>query len=171
MLQCCEGPVWCTHVRTEPGGGFKRCNNRKCPQPYSHIEPAARVGKSRVHGQVLFARRPIKKGEVVCPYSGTCNHHLNAANSSLYILDVNWEHPFTGKKETWYLDSRQLDNAAGRYANDARNTSYFANARYTNSPLLTHPLAQHVRYVNIRSTKYIRKNEEILVPYGTVFWA
>ena len=128
MLQCCEGPVWCTHVRTEPGGGFKRCNNRKCPQPYSHIEPAARVGKSRVHGQVLFARRPIKKGEVVCPYSGTCNHHLNAANSELLVsissMSTGNIHLRVRKKHgTWIVDSSTMPRDATRMMHAILHTS------------------------------------------------
>jgi len=169
MLQRFGQPVWCKHVRDAPSGEFKRCDHRRCPQPYSHIEPAVKVDESKVHGQGLFATRHIKKGEVVCPYSGVCSNYCNPVNDSRFILRVKWQHPFTGEEQIWFLDSREINNAAGRWANDPRNSGRSANARYTDFPLLKHPLAQNRYYVNIRATRNIKIGEEILIAYGNQY--
>jgi hypothetical protein len=139
-------------------------------QPYSHMEPYVTVGNSSVHGKGLFASQNIPMGAVICWYSGTCTRNVDKHNKSEFILDVIWVDPKTRLKQTWYLDSFDNNNSAGRWGNDAHNTQYGNNAEFTNGPLLKHPLIEDKLYVFIRATRDIIRGEEIFIPYGDAYW-
>ena len=106
-------------------------------------------------------------------YSGSCSDCLEPTNRSNYLLTVLWQHPFTGEREVWYIDSRHKNNAAGRYGNDVHKTKYETdgpNAYYTDSPLLPHPLDKDKCYVYIRALRDIKKGEEIFLSYTKKYW-
>ena len=58
-----------------------------------------------------------QKGEVVCLYSGECSEAPTNPDS-LYLLQVQYLNE-DGKKEPWIIDASEVDNAAGRYIQDA----------------------------------------------------
>ena len=163
-----EKAYTCAHVTLPLPSGFTRCNRASCKQPYAHLEPLVRVDKSVVDGYGLFARRDIKKNEIICMFSGT-RRSKDASSNNDYILEVQCDHTENGDTETWYLDARAKSNAAGRYINDSYGTNYTNNAIYTNSPFKLHSLMQR-HYVYIRALCFIPKDSEIFASYGNAYW-
>ena len=117
-------------------------------------------------GDGLFAKRQIDKGEIICMYTGDLQE-VDNNNDSLYIVKVRCK-VAKGDVRDMYLDAKNVDNTAGRYANDARHTQYENNAVY-DSVLRFHKLIKK-HYVRIVSTCCIPKDSEILVDYGECYW-
>ena len=160
----------CPHVTLAEcrQAGFVRCECRTCIQPYAHLEPKVKVtAEGVVHRLGVKARCRIKKGTVICMYSGmTLEDVLFVNNRSAYIVEVDWWHG--SGWETWYLDAKHLNACAGRYINGIRGTGKTPNAEHV-GPLMKHPVHQcwYVRCVALRD---IELGEEILVDYGDDYW-
>ena len=98
-------------------------------QPYAHAEPNVSVKPSQVHNLGLWTNCAMREGDTVCLYTGECVKCVEG-NKSKYLLEVFWKNPESNVLETWYLDSTQPDNAAGRYINDARGTGFDYNVGF-----------------------------------------
>ena len=77
------------------------------------------LGPSNVSGLGVFATTHIKKGDVVCIYSGKLLETVPADNKSKYILTGFILDRKTKEKVDHHLDSSSKDNAIGKYINDA----------------------------------------------------
>ena len=71
------------------------------------------------HGGLgLFTLKNFKQGDTVALFSGRCVGNIQGS-SSTYITQGKWFDEKTNSYQDWYLDSKDQNNAAGRYANDA----------------------------------------------------
>ena len=136
------------------------------------FEAQVEVGMSLIDGAGygLFARVSIKEGQVVCIYTGECRKGKIGHAGNRWVLGCEWYNPESNEVEHWYLDSYDDYNAAGRFANDARNTIYTNNcvydARCSSNP--HHTVGKY--YVNIVATRDICKGDELLMSYGSEYW-
>ena len=148
-------------------------------QPYAQFEPKVCVAVSKVHGLGVFTTRRIRKGEVVCVYTGECVSCVDG-NFSAYVLSCKWVNRDKVVEE-WNIDATDVNNAAGRLINDACDTytdgpgkdlktEYCTNVKYgeycSNE---VHPdIGKY--YVEVFALCDIEKDAELFVSYGTKYW-
>ena len=105
-------------------------STRKSPRlalmPFAHRESKVYVAKSAVSGYGVYSKQIIRKGEIVCLYSGVVlGASAMLGNTSDYVLDLGGG---------WYLDGADRYNCSGRYINDARGFREFRNnTRYSST--------------------------------------
>ena len=129
--------------------------------PFAHRESKVYVAKSAVSGYGVYSKQIIRKGEIVCLYSGVVlGASAMLGNTSDYVLDLGGG---------WYLDGADRYNCSGRYINDARGFREFRNnARYSSTLIWDDELGWHV---NVRATRHIPANREIFASYGSDYWS
>ena len=97
---------------------------------------------------------PKASGTIVMP-SHLCTAHTKA-DGGAYFLEL--------KRDT-AVDAARTDSGQGRWVNDPRGTSLTANGEF----ILYTPPGQS-RRASVRTTRPIKKGEEILVKYGRGYW-
>ena len=77
------------------------------------------LGPSNVSGMGVFATKYVKKGEIVCFYSGKLLLGTpEKGNMSRYIVE-GYQKDKAGNKKQCHLDANTKDSAVGMYINDA----------------------------------------------------
>ena len=168
------------------GSLIKHWKNNTC-QPFGgcYFESGIIVAPSNIHGLGVFTLKPIKKGTVICLFSGECANAPKQGRSD-FVLEFEWCNPQTKQMEKWVLDSSEVDgkvvSACGRYANDPCSTydkgvcppscvtAYTVNALF--SRVLSdrpHPVIGEY-YTELIAKRDIIWGEEILVEYGAPYW-
>ena len=127
-------------------------------QPFASIEPDIVMAPSGISagGLGLFALRNFKEGEVVALYSGRCMKCVEG-NTSAYLIEAQWFNKETKSYETWFLDSCDPQNAAGRGVNDAcsgytdreyRENPHLSASGYSQAELMVIPAKYHTNFRN-----------------------
>ena len=151
-------------------------------QPYGFIECKVAVAPSNVAGLGVYAKVDIKADEIVCVYSGECVKCVSG-NTSSFVLECKSINKDTGKHETWFIDSRERRNGAGRYINDACDlyggltdvpeafkTPFGTNVRYKEFVSQTQHDVIGKYYVQVEAMRDIDKGEELFAMYGAGYW-
>lgn len=146
-----------------------RCKLRTCknlPCCHHHINTAPivdarlRMGlfvkKSGIRGAGygLFTRNRIPKNAIIGQYTG---HRVRADSHGHYVLQCG------RGRQAQTVDAVNMDainSSALRYANTARGSGRVNNAR------IAGPVSGHVGGCNIRASRNIPANREILLAYG-----
>jgi hypothetical protein len=146
----------CTHHK--PQG--TRCKRTTCmygPTCWQHT-PNLVIKKSNIPqaGKGLFtnSRTTINKGQNVISYTGDI---LNEQQFKQRYPDEKQAQYIYKVKNDTYIDAVKSNAGIGRYANTLPRKN---NSRFTNNPRSITP------QVNIKATKRIPPNTEILIPYG-----
>jgi len=109
-------------------------------------------------GKGLYTKVDIKKGERIVEYKGRIQPWKEVKDQdgyNGYLLRINWQTT---------INALPYKKALGRYANDAKGLTKVKGLR-NNAEYVTEE-----RKCFIEATRAIRKNEEILVGYGTEYW-
>jgi len=143
-----------------------RCKNRTCKQyPYCWIHLKSKdklqVKSSTIQGagKGLFyvGKQNFPKGKKIVDYSAKTITR-SAHPTSAYDLQVS---------EGRYLNADDPSNYVGRYINDGRNPR-INNVRFTKGTRIYEKNNRFV--VPIYSTKVIKPNTELFMPYGRLYW-
>ena len=102
----------------------------------------------------LYARRPIKEGEIVCAYVGdilTTKEALHLSNKD-YLMRLG---------EQRYVDSKPYTGVAARYINDCINPAGW-NIEFQKRPRQGYALVVAIRDIN--------RGQELFGSYGKWYW-
>jgi hypothetical protein len=129
-----------------------RCKRKTCKYaPKCHSHTSVQVGQSRVSGRGLFAKKPIRKGEIVADYNFADPitpqeyHSKRTAGKATHIALVRGQ----------YLDASDATRTVAGMANRAPKGR-------RNSLTLT-------KTGKLRATKNIRAEDELFLAYGKAF--
>ena len=93
--------------------------------PYTRDKPSKynlKIKKSKIHGYGVFTLKPIKKGEMICPYSHSNSDIMKWADFiKKYRNDFRYTYPLKGwfkKKETWRIINVKNNRNIVSYIND-----------------------------------------------------
>ena len=151
---------------TADGVGYGRGFRNKL-QPWAHMEPKVYVSESPVHGYGLFARKDIKKNELICWYSGECI----SASTLIGQSDNVWVCAIRGVKgKKWCIDSKNTNNASGRWANHKPMPR--CNGKLVQPALKACHWCDKTQrsYIWVKARKNIKARTEIFVDYGKEYW-
>jgi len=138
----------------------ERCKNRTCvvgPYCWLHtkVDKGFIVKASTIPnaGKGLFASKEFKKGEEIGQYTGD----KLTRNQADAIPDAQGAYILCHIDEC--VDARRTNSTPLRYMNDPRGTGKRSNARFVASNRFA-----------VRTTKKVKKGEELLVEYGRRYW-
>ena len=135
----------------------KPCKQRTAKGQYcwNHLRTmeGLRVKLSHVPnaGLGLFAEREFKANEKVAIYAG--DKLIDGPGGGVYQL---------GLTKHVAIDAARTNCAPGRYANDPRGTNSNANTKFC--------FNHRTQTASLRSTRRIRKGDEVLIKYGRAYW-
>ena len=125
------------------------------------------VDYSKVHkgGKGLFARVTIRKGDVVCWYSGrvVTAKELESMPRNRWVADVELENGETGG-----LDSSDLNNFSGRWANHSK--ANFNAKMLQAAEGIDYDSESGLHYVVLVATKDISVDDEIFTDYSEKYF-
>jgi SET domain-containing protein len=135
------------------------------------------IKKSEIHGLGVFANKDFNKGEAITRYPAHYIYKLN----QYPIFNINLKPNDNFKDYRYDLDDNIVINGHPKFINNMSLVGHICNDgykhnfetnnkknrnKYNNSTFL--PCDD--RIINIVSFKNIKKDEEILVPYGFNYW-
>ena len=107
----------------------------------------------RAAGFGLFATRDFKKGDHIADYTGDQITLQDDQIGGPYVLAIT-------RREG--IDAARTNTGYGRWANDSRGSDYSANSEFV--------INRNTRTGRLKSTRNIKKGEEIFVSYGASYW-
>lgn len=126
------------------------------------------IGKSKIcNGIGIFARKNINKNDIITWYSGIivnkkCIKHDKNFKYNKYVIEYN-----SVNKRKYVIGISNINQIKGKgFAQFANDTVYVGLTSKNNNSYFI----QKGRYILLIAFKNIRKNEEILVPYGMKYW-
>ena len=114
--------------------------------------------ESKVHGIGLFARKRIKKGDIICLYSGKL---VSENTKSDFVANV------IVSKRKMFIDGRDVDNFSGRWINHRLNPNARLTQPWEGNGILRYR-GKHA--IIVECIAEIQRDEEIFIDYGIEYF-
>lgn len=143
-------------------------NTNLPPHPLGKYEHELKVAPSTIPnaGNGLFAQCDIRKGEIVCYYTGYRHDYQSQKRlrDRTYVLKLQNGWPAHDRRNDGFVDALPCVEVLARYINDPRNEEE-CNVKFE------HVQRPGIWYCPVVAIKDVNAGEELFISYGPRYWS